>query len=82
MEYPKVPQGCPIPPKVFTAAVEEMREYSRIGEQWVNAGRPRDCEIYTRFCESEKRYNERADQIWFGAWTPEQRQYWSDVFNR
>ena len=82
MEYPKVLHGQPIPPKVFIAAVEEMREYTRIGEEWVAAGRPRNCELYDRFCESEKEYNARADQIWFGAWTIEQRQYWSGVYNR
>ena len=80
--FKPVPHGWPVPIKLFTRAVETMREYSRIGPEWVDAGRPKEGKLYEQFCAVEIEYNKCADQIWFGAWTPEQRQYWEDVYNR
>lgn len=78
----RVPRGQPIPPKVWLAAVETMREYARMGNEWVEKGKSRDGELYERFCESETEYNARCDQIWFGKWEDWQGREWEDIITR
>lgn len=65
-----------IPPKTFSFMIESMTIHSGLGFEWVNAGRPRNCQLYSDFCKAEKHYNNYMNQFW-NKFSEKQSEEWS-----
>ena len=69
--------GQPIPSDVWEEATSALARYIIVGLQLTRAGKPKTGPLYDEFCLVEAEYNQKADRIWYGKWTPEQQNEWN-----
>ena len=69
-----------VPRAIWGRAVDALVRFRKAGNAWVEAGKPRDCDAYSAFCEAEKEYNECRDAADGYPWAKDQREEWTRVF--
>jgi hypothetical protein len=77
MAWEIIPEGIPIPPKVWLRAGDVLAEYARCGAEFVSNGRPERGEIADKFRAAELEYQQMANAIWFAKIDKYQREEWS-----
>lgn len=71
-----------VPRGLWGRAIDALVAYKVAGNAWVEAGRPRNCELYERFCAAETPYMQISNEIDRWDWSADQRAEWEAVHRR